>query len=121
MSEPTKTVVITGTSSGFGEGAVRDFADRGYRVWGTMRDVNGRNATQKAALEAHSTNILIIEMDMNKDSAHLVTEKGGCATCLHELWFSRYEHVCIQIELGPWLGCRCRFGLLVDASGSFAF
>ena len=36
MSEPTKTVVITGTSSGFGEGAVRDFADRGYRVWGTQ-------------------------------------------------------------------------------------
>jgi len=51
MSEPTKTIVITGTSSGFGEGAVRDFADRGYRVWGTMRDVNGRNATKKAALE----------------------------------------------------------------------
>jgi short-subunit dehydrogenase len=69
MSEPTKTVVITGTSSGFGEGAVRDFADRGYRVWGTMRDVNGRNATQKAALEAHSTNISIIDMDMNSDDA----------------------------------------------------
>ena len=52
-------------------------------------------------------------------SAHLVTEKGGCATCLHELWFSRHEHV-IQIELGPWLGRCCRFGLLVDASSSFA-
>ena len=36
---------------------------------GTMRDVNGRNATQKAALEAHSTNISIIEMDMNSDDA----------------------------------------------------
>jgi len=44
MTDNTKTVVITGASSGFGEGAVRAFAERGYRVWGTMRDTTGRNA-----------------------------------------------------------------------------
>jgi NAD(P)-dependent dehydrogenase (short-subunit alcohol dehydrogenase family) len=44
-----RTVVITGASSGFGEGAARAFADRGYRVWGTMRDAAGRNAGKKAA------------------------------------------------------------------------
>ena len=27
-----KIVVITGASSGFGEGAVKSFADKGYRV-----------------------------------------------------------------------------------------
>ena len=63
----TRTVVITGASSGFGERAVRAFADRGDRVWGTMRDVAGRNAGKKAALEAHSPNVSIVEMDVTSD------------------------------------------------------
>lgn len=69
MSESAKTVVITGASSGFGEGAVRAFADRGYRVWGTMRDVDGRNAGKKVALEAHSPTISIVDMDVTRDAS----------------------------------------------------
>jgi NAD(P)-dependent dehydrogenase (short-subunit alcohol dehydrogenase family) len=41
MSTPERTIVITGASSGFGAAAVRAFADRGDRVWGTMRDTAG--------------------------------------------------------------------------------
>jgi short-subunit dehydrogenase len=67
MKENKKTVVITGASSGFGEGSLRAFADRGYRVWGTMRDPDDRNAAKKAALEAYSPNIQIIEMDVTND------------------------------------------------------
>lgn len=67
MNENLKTVVITGASSGFGEGAVKAFADKGYRVWGTMRDAAGRNAGKKAALEAHSKNVSIIDMDVASD------------------------------------------------------
>lgn len=63
------TVVITGASSGFGEGAVRAFAGRGYRVWGTMRDAAGRNAGKKAALEAASPRISIVEMDVTGDAS----------------------------------------------------
>jgi hypothetical protein len=37
--------------------AVRAFADRGDRVWGTMRDTAGRNAAKKAELEAYSPRI----------------------------------------------------------------
>jgi NAD(P)-dependent dehydrogenase (short-subunit alcohol dehydrogenase family) len=44
MNRSDKVVVITGCSSGFGAGAVKAFADEGYRVWGTMRDAQGRNA-----------------------------------------------------------------------------
>lgn len=69
MNENLKTVVITGASSGFGEGAVKAFADKGYRVWGTMRDVAGRNAGKKAALEAHSKNVSIIDMDVASDAS----------------------------------------------------
>ena len=57
MNAHIKTVVITGASSGFGEGAVKAFADKGYRVWGTMRDVGGRNADKRAALEAYSSKV----------------------------------------------------------------
>lgn len=64
-----KRVVITGASSGFGEGAVKAFADRGYRVWGTMRDTAGRNAGKRAALEAHSSHISIVEMDVADDAS----------------------------------------------------
>ncbi|MGA1344219.1 MAG: SDR family oxidoreductase [Hyphomonas sp.] len=69
MTDRTKTVVITGASSGFGEGAVRAFADRGYRVWGTMRDVAGRNAAKKAALEAHSPEVSVVEMDVAEEAS----------------------------------------------------
>ncbi len=69
MSTNQKTVLITGASSGFGEGAVRDFADKGYKVYGTMRDADGRNADKKAALENYSSQISIIEMDVANDAS----------------------------------------------------
>ena len=49
MEKSKKVVVITGCSSGFGEEAVMAFADKGYCVWGTLRDSQGRNASKKAA------------------------------------------------------------------------
>lgn len=69
VSERPKTVVITGASSGFGEGAVKAFAQRGYRVWGTMRDTDERNAAKKAALQAYSAAISIIEMDVTSEAS----------------------------------------------------
>jgi len=72
MKDDGRTVVITGASSGFGEGAVRAFADKGDRVWGTMRDAEGRNAHKKAALEVHSPGISIVDMDVTSDAS--VTE-----------------------------------------------
>lgn len=82
MQNHTKTVVITGASSGFGEGAVKCFADKGYRVWGTMRDTEGRNAAKKAALEALSRGVSIIEMDVADDASvaagfALIQNDGG--------------------------------------------
>lgn len=69
MNETRRTVVITGANSGFGEGAVKAFADEGYRVWGTMRDTAGRNAGKKAAIEAYSTNLSVIDMDVTSDTS----------------------------------------------------
>ena len=80
MNENIKTVVITGASSGFGEGAVKAFADKGYRVWGTMRDVGGRNADKRAALEAYSSTVSVIDMDVANDES----VAAGFVTILEE-------------------------------------
>lgn len=72
--------MVTGCSSGFGEGAVKAFADKGYRVWGTMRDAEGRNSAKKAALEAYSSSISVIEMDVAED----VSVATGFARILNE-------------------------------------
>ncbi|MEL6467995.1 MAG: SDR family oxidoreductase [Pseudomonadota bacterium] len=69
MAKTGRTVVITGASSGFGAAAVRAFADQGDRVWGTMRDADGRNAAKKAGLEAYSPQISIAEMDVTNDAS----------------------------------------------------
>lgn len=80
MNESINVIVITGCSSGFGEGAVKAFADKGYRVWGTLRDAQGRNKAKKAALEAHSSRVSIIDMDVTDDAsvatafAHILSE-----------------------------------------------
>lgn len=71
MDSSNKVVVITGCSSGFGEGAVKAFADKGHRVWGTLRDATGRNAAKKAALEAYSPLVSVIDMDMADDGSVL--------------------------------------------------
>lgn len=69
MNLGKKRVVITGVSSGFGAGAATAFADRGYRVWGTMRDAAGRNASKRSALEAHSSEISVLDMDVTDDAS----------------------------------------------------
>jgi NAD(P)-dependent dehydrogenase (short-subunit alcohol dehydrogenase family) len=69
MTENAKTVVITGASSGFGEDAVKSFADKGYRVWGTMRDAEGRNAGKKTALEAYSARVSVVDVNVADDES----------------------------------------------------
>lgn len=69
MGKSNQVVVITGCSSGFGEGAVKAFADQGYRVWGTLRDANGRNAAKKAALESYASSVRVLDMDVTDDAS----------------------------------------------------
>lgn len=50
-----KRVLITGTSTGFGRDTAQRLARRGDQVFATMRDVEGRNAEHRAALERLAT------------------------------------------------------------------
>jgi short-subunit dehydrogenase len=72
-----KNVVITGSSSGFGYLAAGAFAERGYRVWATMRNATTRNAERARELEAMSDAIRVIEMD--------VTDAGSVALAIQEI------------------------------------
>ena len=62
-----KKIVITGSSNGFGLKAAKDFADHGYRVFATMRSPEGKNAGVKAALEAYSPQIQVVDLDVTND------------------------------------------------------
>lgn len=64
-----RNLIITGSSNGFGFKAAKDFADKGYQVFATMRNPNGKNAAAKAALESHSAHINVVDMDVTKEAS----------------------------------------------------
>ena len=64
-----KNIIITGSSSGFGLKAAKDFADQGNKVFATMRNLDGKNADKKAELEAYSSHIKVVEMDVTSDDS----------------------------------------------------
>lgn len=78
-----KKVIITGSSNGFGLKAAKDFADKGYQVFATMRNPDAKNAGAKAELESHSTNIKVVDMDVTLDDsvknamAAILTQAGN--------------------------------------------
>jgi NAD(P)-dependent dehydrogenase (short-subunit alcohol dehydrogenase family) len=78
-----KNVIITGSSNGFGLKAAKDFADKGNKVFATMRNPSGKNAGAKVELESHSTNIKVVDMDVTNDASvtkamsTILTEAGN--------------------------------------------
>ena len=69
----TSNVVITGSSTGFGRDAAERLARRGHRVFATMRDVDGRNAGHRVALESLAANeglpLRVLELDVTSDES----------------------------------------------------
>lgn len=68
-----EVILITGASTGFGRTAVETLAERGYQVFGTMRDITGRNAAAAGELQAlakaRTWRIEVLEMDVTNDSS----------------------------------------------------
>lgn len=64
-----KNIIITGASSGFGLKAAKDFANKGYQVFATMRQPDGKNASVKADLLSHSKYIQVVDMDVTSDES----------------------------------------------------
>lgn len=62
MSTTTKTILITGTSTGFGKDIAELLASQGRRVFATMRDINGKNRASAEAFQARK--IEVVELDV---------------------------------------------------------
>ena len=75
------TVLITGTSTGYGRDAAERLARRGHRVYATMRDVDGRNAAHRRALletaRRDDLALRVLELDVTSDES--VDEAVGTA------------------------------------------
>jgi NAD(P)-dependent dehydrogenase (short-subunit alcohol dehydrogenase family) len=63
----SSVAVITGTSTGFGLDSARLLAAAGHRVFGTMRDVAGRNA--EPARRLTSLGVTVVEMDVTDEKS----------------------------------------------------
>jgi NAD(P)-dependent dehydrogenase (short-subunit alcohol dehydrogenase family) len=75
-----KNIIITGSSNGFGLKAAKDLADKGNKVYATMRNPKGKNANAKADLESYSTHIKVVDMDVTNEAS----VKEAMATILAE-------------------------------------
>jgi NADP-dependent 3-hydroxy acid dehydrogenase YdfG len=63
----SKTILITGASSGFGRDTAETLARAGHRVFASMRDVAGRNSAHAAALRAAGAGV--VELDVTDDAS----------------------------------------------------
>jgi short-subunit dehydrogenase len=68
-----KKILITGCSSGIGYNAAKYFAEKGYFVYATMRNINGKNAKAAYDLrnfaEQNSFKIEVLEIDVTSDES----------------------------------------------------
>jgi short-subunit dehydrogenase len=71
-----KNVVITGTSSGVGFESSILFAQNGYKVFATMRDVSKSNALNEK-IEKEKLDIDILQLD--------VTNENSVTSCIHNI------------------------------------
>ena len=89
----SKTVIVTGASSGFGAMSARELVDAGHTVYAGMRDIDGRN-TQPAAdarnyKARNGGEIRPIEMDMSDQDAvdaavaRIIDEQGQIDVIVH--------------------------------------
>src|SRR6266850_8456206 len=73
MTNPKQVVLITGASSGFGRLIAETLARKNYRVFATMRNVNGKNAAAAQELrelaKRESLRLRTIELDVTDDGS----------------------------------------------------
>jgi NAD(P)-dependent dehydrogenase (short-subunit alcohol dehydrogenase family) len=89
----SKTIVITGASSGFGALSARALADAGHTVYAGMRDSAGRNAAQVSAAKRyaadHDVDLRTVELDIaTQDSVDaavesIISEQGSLDVLVH--------------------------------------
>jgi NAD(P)-dependent dehydrogenase (short-subunit alcohol dehydrogenase family) len=68
-----QVVLVTGSKSGFGRGIVETLARQGHRVFASLRDVNGRNASYANALhdfaQREQLALSVLELDVTDETS----------------------------------------------------
>ncbi|MCH7878200.1 MAG: SDR family oxidoreductase [candidate division Zixibacteria bacterium] len=69
----SKVIIITGTSTGFGEQGAKKLAQKGHTVYATMRAVDGKNKSAAQGLRdfasKESVQLKVLEMDVTSDES----------------------------------------------------
>jgi NAD(P)-dependent dehydrogenase (short-subunit alcohol dehydrogenase family) len=88
-----QVILITGASSGFGAMSARALADAGHIVYASMRDTEGRNAPQVAAIRdyaaQHGVQLHAAELDVQSQAstdaavAQIIAEHGHLDVVVH--------------------------------------
>ena len=63
----SRTILITGASSGFGRTTAEALTRLGHRVFASMRDPNTKNRDH--AQELHRQGIIVVELDVTSDTS----------------------------------------------------
>jgi NAD(P)-dependent dehydrogenase (short-subunit alcohol dehydrogenase family) len=63
----SKTILITGASTGFGRDTAETLARAGHRVFASMRDIAGRNQAHAASLR--EAGVSVVELDVTDDAS----------------------------------------------------
>src|SRR5580693_8380775 len=89
----SKTILITGASSGFGRLAAEALARAGHTVYASMRDITGRNVENTAAMAAFSrvnrVDLRAIELDVQSEESvgkaveEIIGESGRIDVLIH--------------------------------------
>jgi NAD(P)-dependent dehydrogenase (short-subunit alcohol dehydrogenase family) len=89
----SKSVLISGASSGFGALTARALADAGHTVYAGMRDLAGRNATAAADAKqyaaGHNVDLRPVELDVSSDASAeqavdtILSEQGRLDVLIH--------------------------------------
>lgn len=77
----SKTVLITGTSTGFGREIAETLTQTGYRVFASMRDLLGKNREHADKLAGIGSNVIELDVTSSQSAEHavaaVVAETGG--------------------------------------------
>jgi NAD(P)-dependent dehydrogenase (short-subunit alcohol dehydrogenase family) len=86
-------ILVTGASSGFGLMTAKSLAQAGHTVYASMRETEGHNAPQVAAVAAWATeqkaDLRIVELEVQSDAsadasiAHIVADAGRLDVIVH--------------------------------------